>query len=193
MQQMAATIERIRSSSEGTVEIIRDINEIAFQTNLLALNAAVEAARAGDVGRGFAVVAEEVRNLAMRSKQAAQRTNALIRQSVELTREGEVTSQRVGKNLTDISRAVSQVRTLMQGIATESAVQVDALQRVSKHVADLDHVTASNAASSEQSSSAAQALASQAEEMETLVAQFQHEADLPTPQMPPLALARSTA
>ncbi len=177
MQKMAATIERIRRSSEGTVEIIRDINEIAFQTNLLALNAAVEAARAGEVGRGFAVVADEVRNLAMRSKQAAQRTGVLIHQSVELAREGEATSGLVGKNLSDIAGAVARVREHVQGIGRESATQVDALQRVSRQVTELNNVTTSNAEGSQQSSRAAQALAEQASRLATLVDQFQREGD----------------
>ena len=74
MAGMVHSMTQIRSAAEGTAQIIKDINEIALKTNLLALNAAVEAARAGDAGRGFAVVAEEVRNLALRSKDAAQRT-----------------------------------------------------------------------------------------------------------------------
>ena len=73
MGKMIESMGKIRTSAEGTAEIVRDINEIAFQTNLLALNAAVEAARAGDAGRGFAVVAEEVRNLALRSKGRGQK------------------------------------------------------------------------------------------------------------------------
>src|SRR5690606_7539411 len=69
--KVVATMDGITESSRKIGDIIGVIDSIAFQTNLLALNAAVEAARAGEQGRGFAVVAAEVRQLAMRSAEAA--------------------------------------------------------------------------------------------------------------------------
>jgi len=172
MGQMTEAMEKIRASAEGTAAIIRDINEIAFQTNLLALNAAVEAARAGEAGRGFAVVAEEVRNLALRSKEAAAKTECLISESVSLAKHGEGVSKQVSANLGEIVGAVTKVTAIIHDIATSSAEQARGIDQVVKAVAQMDQVTQQNAASSEESSSAAQELSGQAQEMTVLVGQF---------------------
>lgn len=72
IERMSADIQKIASTIES----------IAFQTNILALNASVEAARAGDSGSGFAVVAEEVRELAAKSSNEAQKTSELIERCI---------------------------------------------------------------------------------------------------------------
>ena len=175
MQQMTGAMEKIKASAESTSQIIKDINEIAFQTNLLALNAAVEAARAGEAGRGFAVVAEEVRSLAMRCKEAANKTEELIRGSVKQAVEGEATALRVNERLAEISTSVSKVSEIVAEIAASAQEQTAGIEQVNKAVAQVGQVTQQNAASSEEASSAAAELSGQSEELAAMVGSFQVE------------------
>jgi methyl-accepting chemotaxis protein len=175
MEQMQGAMGKIRHSAEGTSAIIKDISEIAFQTNLLALNAAVEAARAGEAGRGFAVVAEEVRSLALRAKEAAVKTEELIKESVKQAGEGEATSKHVAGKLGEIVAGVSKVTDIVAEIAASSKEQAAGIEQVNKAVAEMDKVTQQNAASSEESSSAAEELSSQPEELAAMVGSFKTE------------------
>jgi methyl-accepting chemotaxis protein len=173
MERMTRAMADIRASSESTSEIIKAINEIAFQTNLLALNAAVEAARAGDAGRGFAVVAEEVRTLALRSKEAASKTEALIRESVKHAGEGESTSREVSAKLGEVVAAIGKVTDIVTEIAASAAEQATGIDQVSRAVDRMGQVTQENAASAEEASSSAEELSSQAAELTAMVNEFQ--------------------
>ncbi len=175
VEQMTGAMGKIKAAAEGTSQIIKDINEIAFQTNLLALNAAVEAARAGEAGRGFAVVAEEVRSLAMRSKEAANKTEALIRESVKQATEGELTAQHVSAALGQIAGGVAKVTSIVAEIASAAREQSAGISQVTQAVAQMDTVTQQNAANSEESSSAAAELSGQSEELASMVQTFQLE------------------
>jgi methyl-accepting chemotaxis protein len=173
MEQMGQAMTKIRASAEGTSQIIKDINEIAFQTNLLALNAAVEAARAGEAGRGFAVVAEEVRSLALRSKDAAMKTEELIKESVRQAEEGEVTSKGVSVKLNEIVTGVTKVTDIVAEISASAKEQAAGIDQVNRAVSDMNKVTQQNAANSEESSSAAAELSSQSEELAAMIGGFQ--------------------
>ena len=170
--QMQTAMGSIRASAEGTSQIIKDVSDIAFQTNLLALNAAIEAARAGDAGRGFAVVAEEVRSLALRAKEAASKTEVLIRDSVRQTNEGDATAKRVAGTLDEIVASVSKVSDIVKEIAASAREQTTGIGQVNGAASEMDKVTQQNAASAEESSSAASELSGQAEELAAMVGAF---------------------
>ncbi|MDH7600554.1 MAG: methyl-accepting chemotaxis protein [Armatimonadota bacterium] len=172
MERMSETINKIKASSDQQANIVKTIDEIAFQTNLLALNAAVEAARAGDAGKGFAVVAEEVRNLAMRSAEAAKQTAELIAGSVKNSEEGVIVNQDVTNNLNEIYNQITKVNEVVAEIAAASRQQAQGVEEINQAVSQLEQVTQQNAATSEEMASAAQELSSQAEELRSIVRNF---------------------
>ena len=172
LSKMAAAISAIQKSTDETAKIIRIIDEIAFQTNLLALNAAVEAARAGEAGRGFAVVAEEVRNLAMRSAEAAKNTASLVDGSQANTRNGAVIAGEVGKVLAEIIGASAQVDALIAEIAAAGMEQSQGIAQVNTAIARIDRVTQQNAEVARESASSIEELASQADRMHGVVVEL---------------------
>lgn len=172
MERLAEAMERIRASSDQTAKIVKTIDEIAFQTNLLALNAAVEAARAGEAGRGFAVVAEEVRSLALRSAEAARTTSELIEDAIGSARDGSALTSVVAEQLRAIADRADQVRRVVGEIAGSAEQQSGGIAQITSSVEQVNAVTQTAAANSEESASAAEELSSQALVMRSLVGEF---------------------
>ena len=169
MGELTTSMENISKASEETQKVVKTIDEIAFQTNLLALNAAVEAARAGEAGAGFAVVAEEVRNLALRSADAAKNTAELIEGTVKKVNDGSELVERANETFSKVAKSASKVGELVGEIAAASNEQAQGIEQVNTAVAEMDKVVQTNAANSEETASASEEMNGQAEEMKGFV------------------------
>lgn len=138
------TMDGIRDSSRKIADIVTLIEGIAFQTNILALNAAVESARAGEAGKSFAVVAGEVRNLALKSSQAAKEVKTLIDESNGRINLGAQQATQAGNTMRDIVDSSKRVANLMAEISTASVEQSAGLEQINQAISQMDAATHQN-------------------------------------------------
>jgi methyl-accepting chemotaxis protein len=165
-------MDNIKASSHKMSEIISIIDNIAFQTNLLALNAAVEAARAGDQGRGFAVVATEVRNLAQRSKSAANEIKVLIQDSVNKIEEGNILVKQSSKNLENMLNDVQKISGFILEISVANEEELGEIDKIHNALKVIEHITEQNIALVDNTSNQSQTMQDKADKLKQHAAFF---------------------
>ena len=129
-QTAAGVMAGLQDKSRRISGFTQAITEISARTNLLALNAAIEAARAGEHGRGFAVVAGEVRQLAMRTKEAADEITSMVR---EINEQSERAASGMSTLAAEVSAAAGNVETvhgLLGNIERSSGVSEEEIGQI---------------------------------------------------------------
>ncbi len=188
-EQTAGSIESLRAHGDRIDSIIQVIGGIADQTNLLALNAAIEAARAGEHGRGFAVVAEEVRSLASKTQDSAGEIRDMIetlrqgiRSAVESVEQGrgrmDDVEQQAGatdRALDSITEAVDEISQMSTQIATATEEQSAVAEEMSRNITSISGETEETNENSRDIATLGQALSTMAADLQTLLAQFNHD------------------
>ncbi len=172
IQKMNLAMQEISNASAEIAEITTTIDSIAFQTNLLALNAAVEAARAGEAGRGFAVVAGEVRTLASRSAEAAQKIREVSENSLSKVKVGIELTEKTTQTFTHNKAAVKEVSDTVSEVHHNLKQQVQGIQEINQTFSDIDRSTQQNASLVEEVASTSMNITSQMSELENAVRTF---------------------
>lgn len=109
ISQTVNDADRVMQQSEGIMQALAIISNIATRTNLLAMNAAIESAHAGEAGKGFAVVAEEIRKLAEQSTSQ---------------------SKQIDTNLKSLSEAITNITTEIRLVQEAFSTIFDLTQKV---------------------------------------------------------------
>lgn len=162
VQTVSQAMVGINEAAAEIQSVVHLIEGVAFQTNLLALNAAVESARAGEAGRGFAVVAAEVRQLALRTTEAARHIRQLIDQSSARAASGSQATEQAREHMGESLQTVQQVDTLLGEISQAVREQQTDMLQIDAALGQLDNLTQQNVALVEEVTAAAQDLRNQA-------------------------------
>ena len=190
-ERLVNEMQNLSDSIQNITQVISVINEVARQTNLLALNASIEAESAGDSGKGFAVVAQEIRKLAVRSKESTNQIAGIIEEikqkSDRLSDEVEI-SKEVGKRQTQlIDSAIKSTEAVYKNteqlISTSERIKHgnDELNEIETKVSEsLDKISASteeNAAGTEQVSANAEEVSASMSELAVAIRELSDTAD----------------
>lgn len=138
MTRHTEPLYRLAHKVEKMKVVVDVLDEISRKTDLLSLNASIEATRAGELGRGFALVADEIRSMAVNSKQSAQQIGRTVESLLEdnrlVTDSLKQTQSAVGAGQESIHAIVATFSEVLSAVGV-IADQVNDIEDVMQHQA----------------------------------------------------------
>ncbi len=131
LQDMLTEVEVTFGKITDVLAMVQDISE---QIKLLTLNASIEAARAGEQGRGFSVLAKQMRVLVEQTGDAAGKTDALVRGSNEVMREGRKIVTYVQDNFKEVTEIGEKITKNTESLWDLSYHQKEIIEQVGVQV-----------------------------------------------------------
>jgi methyl-accepting chemotaxis protein len=114
-------------------------------------------------------VADEVRNLAMRSTEAARNTQALLDGTLTRVSDATTAIKTINSGFEDIIESATVMGEKVGALTGANAQQVEALNQITTAVDQIEQVTQQVAAGAEESAAASEELTAQAQEMRVIV------------------------
>jgi methyl-accepting chemotaxis protein len=169
---VAISIAKLGEQSNAIGEIVATVNDLSEQSNLLAVNAAIEAAKAGEQGKGFAVVAQEIKSLALQSKQATTQVRIILGeiqkaiaaavmatdQNGKAVEAGVQQSDTAGASIQMLAESIVEAAHVAMQIATSSQQQMVGITQVALAMESIKEAGAQNLTGTRQAEAAAQNL-----------------------------------
>ncbi len=186
MESIAESIVSLSEQSQAIGEIIASVNDLTEQSNLLAVNAAIEAAKAGEQGKGFAVVAQEMKSLAVQSKQATAQVRTILgdiqkatsaavmaaEQGSKAVDAGMKQTTEAGESIRLLADSISEAAQAATQIAASSQQQMVGMDQVALAMNSIKQASLQNAGGTKQAEVAALSLHELGQSLKRLAAQY---------------------
>ena len=118
------------------------------------------------------MVADEVRNLAVKSAEAASQTNVLIENSVRSVRSGTALANETAGNMDKMIEVVDKVTQIVDNIAVSAKDQAQTVHEINRGMEMINESIQGNSAAADKNAEYSEELSSQFEKLDRMINKF---------------------